>query len=135
LAARLKSNNLIQFLGKIDYLEIPSVHQEFDVFVNPSRQESFGVSVLEASSCGKPIIATRVGGLAETVQDGFTGILVSPDNPESLCEALLVLARDKEKRTRMGNNGRAYVLESFDWDKILEKMKSHYLEFGNLESK
>lgn len=135
LAGRLKSDHAITFLGKIDYENVPYIHQEIDIFVNPSRQESFGVSVLEASSCGKPVIASKVGGLTETIRDGETGVLVDSEDHEALCEAILVLAQDKELRNRLGKQGRDFVLDAFDWNMILEKMKSHYLAFAKHESK
>jgi glycosyltransferase involved in cell wall biosynthesis len=71
--------------------------RHLDVLVAPSRQEPFGTVLAEAMAAGTPVVATRVGGLAETVADGETGLLVAPGRPEELAAAVLeVLARREQ---------------------------------------
>ena len=72
----------------------PGLMRHFDVLVAPSHQEPFGTVISEAMAVGTPVVATRVGGLAEVVDDGVTGLLVEPGEPDALAAAVLdVLAR------------------------------------------
>ena len=72
----------------------PGLMRHFDVLVAPSHQEPFGTVISEAMAVGTPVVATRVGGLAEVVDDGVTGLLVEPGEPDALAAAVLeVLGR------------------------------------------
>src|SRR5205814_3307816 len=87
----------VEHVGWVD--NAPGLMRHFDVLVLPSRDEPFGTVLAEAMAVGTPVVATRVGGLAEVVEDGVTGALVAPDDPEALAAAVReVLAR----RTEMG---------------------------------
>jgi glycosyltransferase involved in cell wall biosynthesis len=86
--------------------------RDWDVFVLPSRFDPFPISVLEAMGAGLPVVASAVDGLREQVTPD-TGILVPPEDPEALAEAILELHRDSERRTKLGAAGRRRVLESF----------------------
>ena len=78
-----------------------------DVIVMPSRGECFGRVTLEAMSLGRPLVASRVGGLQDAVVDGETGLLVPVGDAHALAEALASLARDPERLKRMGEAARA----------------------------
>lgn len=104
------------FTGKVPYEEIASYHNAIDIFVNLSFEESFGVSVLEASACEKPVIVTSIGGLTEIVKDGVTGIYVSPNNVESAASAITKLIRQPDLAHTLGINGRKFVLENYNWE-------------------
>lgn len=84
-----------------------------DVVAMPSLQEGLGVAALEAMAAGKPVVASRVGGLAEAVADGETGMLVPPGDPAALAAALAMLARDAAIRDRLGAAGRVRVLARY----------------------
>jgi glycosyltransferase involved in cell wall biosynthesis len=84
-----------------------------DVVVLPSLKEGLGVAALEAMAAGRPVVASRVGGLAEAVADGETGLLVPPGDDEALAAAIHRLARDPAMRARLGEAGRARVLARF----------------------
>ena len=104
----------------VDYL---SNHH---MLVMPSRMESFGVSALEAASCARPVIASRVGGIPEVVIDGQTGILVAPENIEALSDAIVKLAGDRGLMERMGTAGRRFVSAKYDFEKSLDQMAELY---------
>ena len=84
-----------------------------DVVAMPSRWEGLGVAALEAMAAGKPVVAARVGGLAEVVRHGETGLLVPPQDVEALAAALAGLAADRPRRERLGAAGRAHVLARY----------------------
>ncbi len=87
--------------------------QRASVFVLPSRSEGFSNAIVEAMCAGLPVVATAVGGNAEAVQDGVTGILVPPDQPEKLAAALLELLNDPDRSRQMGAAGRVRAATLF----------------------
>lgn len=94
--------------------EMPSLYRECDVYVQPSIIEPYGIAVLEAMACGKPVIGTKVGGMMDTIKDGETGFLVEPRNAKELADKIMIL-RDEDKRAEMGIRAREWVVENFDW--------------------
>lgn len=116
------------FTGYIENSEIEKYHNMLDIAVYPSIEdsESFGVSVLESSACGKPVIVSNVGGLPEVVEDGITGYLVKKEDPELIADCLIKLIYDKELRVLLGMNGIKKVSDEYAWEKSLEKMISVY---------
>ena len=91
----------------------------FDVFVMCSETEGLGTSILDAMACGKPVVGTRTGGIPEVVEDGVTGLLVEPRDPQSLADAITTLLKDEALRTRMGAAGLARVREQFTVDRMV----------------
>jgi glycosyltransferase involved in cell wall biosynthesis len=85
----------------------------FDVFVLPSRGENLPIVLLEAMAAAVPVVATRVGGVPELVEDGSSGLLAEPDDPEALAGALERLAGNEELRLALGRGGAARVAEAF----------------------
>lgn len=118
----------VELPGWVDPGAIPETYRSFDVFVAPSRLEAFGVAVLEAAASGLPSVVSRVGGLPEVVQDGVTGLLVPPEDPEALAQALDELLRDPERRRRMGEAARHFVESRYRWEDTAERMERLYRE-------
>jgi glycosyltransferase involved in cell wall biosynthesis len=99
----------------IDYaprVDVPLELAALDVFVLPSREDPFPIVVLEAMGSGLPVVGTRVDGLAEQITPE-TGLLVAPDDPIALADAIVTLHRDPELRRRLGAGGRRRVAERF----------------------
>jgi glycosyltransferase involved in cell wall biosynthesis len=88
--------------------------------------ETFGISVVEAMACGLPVVAARVGGMLETVVDGETGLLVDPEQPAALADALVSLLQDAERSRRMGASGRARAAARFSWGARADKLLATY---------
>jgi len=84
-----------------------------DIFVSASESESFGLVFAEAMSFGLPIVACRVGGIPEVIEDGKTGLLVEANDPDSLARALLTLLEDRQLRVQMGEAGLERVKNVF----------------------
>ncbi|KAF5437525.1 Glycosyltransferase involved in cell wall bisynthesis, partial [Candidatus Methanophagaceae archaeon] len=97
--------------------EMPSLYRECDIYVQPSIVEPYGIAVLEAMACGKPVIGAKVGGMRDTIKDGETGFLVEPGSPNELAEAILKM-QDRKSTHIMGKKARIRVEYEFDWMKI-----------------
>jgi L-malate glycosyltransferase len=93
--------------------DVLSLHKAFDVFVMSSVTEGLGTSLLAAMACGKPVVATSVGGMPEVVVHGETGLLVPPRDHLAMAEAILRLLKDRPLRERMGAAGLARVRAHF----------------------
>jgi len=91
-----------------------------DIVALPSLQEGLGVAALEAMAAGRPVVASRVGGLAEAVVHEETGLLVPPGDPTALAAALARLARDPDLRARLGAAGHARVLARYTATRMAE---------------
>ena len=125
-AKELGVAKLVDFVDRIPHEEVPAFMASLDVFCMPSRQESFGVAALEAQAMRLPVVATMVGGIPETVKDGVTGILVRPGDPKALAEAISSLLKNPRLRLQMGEAGRKFVQENFDWNDCTAKMEEVY---------
>jgi glycosyltransferase involved in cell wall biosynthesis len=99
----------VRFLGRRE--DKPELLAACDALVLPSRREGLGVAALEAMACGRPVLASRVGGLAEAVRDGETGLLVPPEDPAALACAIAALQGDAGLRERLGAAGPKRVAE------------------------
>ncbi len=120
--------NRIKFYGLRN--DIENIFSLSDVVVVPSIcEEAFGLVAAEASACGLPVIATRVGGLPEVVLDNRTGLLVPPGDVLSLINAILKLADDKNLRLRLGNEGRKHIENNFDVNFQAKTLIENYREF------
>jgi glycogen(starch) synthase len=114
------------FLGRVDDEELRRQYQTCDVFVAPSRFESFGLILLEAMMFAKPVVAADIGGLAEILQDGVSGFLVPPDDPERLATTLTTLLESPELRTAIGTAGRRAFEERFTVDRMSAGAEAFY---------
>jgi glycosyltransferase involved in cell wall biosynthesis len=98
-----------------------------DVLVLPSKDmsEGFGLTLLEANASGKPAIASNVGGIPSVIKDGYNGMLVSPNDPRSLADAIMRLREKPDECREMGGNGRRFA-ELHDWSIIALKTERVY---------
>jgi glycosyltransferase involved in cell wall biosynthesis len=99
----------------------------FDVFVLPSLWEGLPLALLEAAAMGKPIVATDIDGVREVIQDGQTGILVPPGDPEKLAQAVLRLLQNKDLAHKLGENARTTILAAFTLSRMIEETERLYL--------
>jgi glycosyltransferase involved in cell wall biosynthesis len=113
--------------GFIKYSEVPRYHNMLDIYVALSTEDSetFGVAILEASACEKPVIVSNKGGLPEVVEHNVSGLIIPPD-AAILAENLEKLVFDPELRKRLGKGGRQRVIDKFDLNSNLETMIKNY---------
>ncbi|MBM4260372.1 MAG: glycosyltransferase [Deltaproteobacteria bacterium] len=126
LARRLGVADRVQFCG---FVSDPAAFlAELDIFVMPSLFEGLGVAALEAMAAGKPVVASKVGGLAESVLDGETGLLVEPGDAAALADAILQLLQAPERAAGMGRRGAARVEQRFSLDQMARTNEAFYYE-------
>jgi glycosyltransferase involved in cell wall biosynthesis len=124
LCSHLKIERNIIFAGERS--DIPEILSLIDIFVLPSIREGLPLAILEAMNCGKPIIATNVGGISEIVRNGINGIVVPPKDPEALYSAMVDLLDDKEKQKTMGFNGKRICKERFSSKTMVGRIEELY---------
>jgi len=123
LVAELGVGDLVQFLGTPPDGQLIRCFQQCDLFALPNRQidwdlEGFGIVLLEAQACGKPVLAGASGGTAETMRVGRTGAVVPCDEPGPLADAVVSLLSDGKRCAEMGAAAREWVSEKFDWEPL-----------------
>lgn len=128
---RLGIENDTFFTGYINHSDVQNYHNMIDIYVAMSLTESFGVAVLEASACGKPVVVSNVGGLPEVVEHEKTGFIVEKANSKKLAEALGKLICNPELMIGMGNEGRNKVIKEYNWKESVKKMISIYEKIVN----
>jgi teichuronic acid biosynthesis glycosyltransferase TuaC len=128
LVDRLGLNDYVEFCGRKDHETVMEYMSICDVFVMPSWEEAFGIVYLEAMAHGKPVIACRGQGIEDVIVDGKTGLLVKPEDLESLKEAMIKLLSDRSLAENMGRKGRQVVLSNFTWEKSTQKLLEVYEE-------
>jgi glycosyltransferase involved in cell wall biosynthesis len=126
LASALGIRNQTQFLGSKESTEVARLMQRCAVFVLPSRAESFGMVVLEAMACKRPVVASAVGGIPEIIEHEKSGILVPPDNPEALAEALRAVLTNPRLGETIADNGHRRVVESFCFNRTGEAFENAF---------
>jgi glycosyltransferase involved in cell wall biosynthesis len=117
LVAQLQLGECVWMAGDRD--DIPALLGHMDIFVLPSLGEGISNTVLEAMATGLPVVATRVGGNPELVEDGVTGVLVSVGDVQALSAVLLGLLENPARCREMGHAGRQRILRDFDWERTV----------------
>ncbi len=125
-AANLGISRYVHFIGFRE--DIPQILSIIDILVVPSLFEGLPLTILEAMHAGKPIIATRVGGIPEAIKDRDTGILVSPRDCDALSRGILELLKDPEKRKEMGEKGKQRAMQHFDVERMVKEYTGLYDE-------
>lgn len=106
---------------------------EMDVYVHPALYEGQGLAILEAMACGRPVIATAVGGVPAVVRDGETGVLVPPRDPAALAEAVERLWNDPARAERLARNARAFVEKAFPVEAMVKAYERLYRDLAKGE--
>lgn len=121
---RLGLESNVTFVGGVR--DLPRHLATADLFVLPSRSEGFSNAILEAMAASLPVVATDVGGNAEAVQSGVTGLIVPPENAKALAGAILEILADPQRRSAMGAAGKVAVAENFTTDAMMRRIVAVY---------
>lgn len=122
----------VVFVGEVSDDLLPKYYSIADMLVLPSkdRSEGFGLTILEANASGKPVIGSNIGGIPGILTDNDNGILVPPNNPTLLADAICRLSNDDKLRERMGERGRQIAI-MHDWSRVAAETEKIYFELLN----
>ncbi len=135
LVASLGLQNKVIFHGSVSHSQVPEMLNRLDIYVALSRlnSESFGVAIVEASACGKPVLVSDADGPAEVTIQGKTGFIVPREDIKGAADALVELIQDSDLRALMGKVGREHVIENYTWAKSLDLMIAAQTELMNMK--
>lgn len=134
LSEKLHINQDVEWLGFIPQEQAAKEWANMDLGVIYSIRESFGVSAIEAEACETPIIISDAPGLMEVTIPNKTSVVVQGENERLLAEAIIKLFYDKEKRMRMGKEGRKYVSERYEIDQCFKRIERYFIKnIANVE--
>jgi glycosyltransferase involved in cell wall biosynthesis len=126
LAEGLQMSRRVIFLGDRD--DVPSILSGAHIFALSTKWEGLPLSIIEAMRAGLPVVASDVGGVAELVKDGLTGLTVEPGNAQALTGALEMLISNPDLRSRMGRHGRYRYESCFSYEVMLGQTEQVYFE-------
>ncbi len=126
LAKSLNLEDKTIFTGEVPFNDTPNYHNMISVSVTVSNSESFGVSVLEAAACSKPVVVSNVGGLPEVVEDSISGFVVPSKNPKATALAIEKIILDPHLKNRLGQLGRKRVKRLYNLRDNINHMLSIY---------
>ncbi|MGB9844829.1 glycosyltransferase family 4 protein [Methanothermobacter tenebrarum] len=117
---KLNIANKVIFTGFIKEEILINLYRNSELLVLPSTtiQEGFGMVLIEANACGKPVIGSKIGGIKYVIRDGETGLLVPPGDPNALANAMERLLEDERLAKKMGSKGRKMVQKNYTWDRV-----------------
>jgi len=122
----------VEYAGEI--LDVVTLFATADLFLLPSATESFGLAALEAMACEVPVIASRVGGLPEVVDDGISGFLHEPDDLDGMVASAVRLLTDGELHGRIARAGRAVAVERYSADRVVPQYEAAYEQLLQAET-
>lgn len=127
LSSSLGLAERVEFLGERS--DVHALLRDVGFYVSSSRTEGISLTLLEAMAAGLPVLATRVGGNAEVVEDGVTGRLVPAENPQALADGIVAMCHDRADWTAMGQIGRARIERNFDVGRMVRDYEQLYSKF------
>ena len=119
----------VEFVGSVPQEMLAEYYNSCNLFVLPStdpKRETFGIVLLEAMACKKPVVTTEIAGAAEDIKGNNAGLVVSPGDKEKLAEAMLFVLKNQELAAKMGSAGRRMVEKKYNWRRIAEQTSELY---------
>ena len=135
LAEQLGVGERVRILSGVPDRELPAFYNLADLYLGLSRQsgravEGFGISLVEASACGVPVVAGRTGGIPDAVREAETGCLVDPGDLDGITRTVRALLQDPSQRQRLGSGGRRLVEAHLNWDRVARELCAIGEEFS-----
>ena len=136
LVSELNLTNHVSFLSEVSDEVMLSCYQQCTLFILPNRTvgkdiEGFGMVLVEAQACGKPVVAGDSGGTRETMLDGQTGYIIDCTNTDTISDTLINLLDDQQLLDSMGTKGRQHIVENLDWKAHTEQAKTLFSNLTN----
>jgi len=130
MAVDLKIKDKVIFVGNISNDQLIKFYNLTDIFVlsSISRSEAFGLVLLEAMACGKPIIVSNLPGPRTLVKEGENGFKVKPGDADDLAKKIGLILKDRQLIKKMGENALKLVREKYNWKEIVQKLEKIYDE-------
>lgn len=126
LTSNFNISNNVEFCSSLDHFDLVDFYNSIDIACFPSRSESFGVSVLEANACERPVVVSNVGGLPEIVCNSVNGLVIN-NEVENICKAIEELINNKEYALEMGKKGRKLVENQYQWQDCVKLKRMNLL--------
>jgi glycosyltransferase involved in cell wall biosynthesis len=127
MVKKLGLEGRVEMLGVVPEWKKIELYRSSALVAVPSiANESFGIVAIEAMASGRPVVATRHGGLSDVVEHGETGFLVKPGSSRELAEAIITLLEDRKLREKMGSKARSVAVEKYSWDKVAQRILRVY---------
>lgn len=126
LIERYSLENAVRLIGYVPQNNLEEHYKAADVFILPSLSESFGQALIEAMCSGLPVIASRAGGIPETLDDGIGGVLIEPASSEAIVRAVRQLAADRSSLETMGRHNHRKAVQHYNWSGIASQYESLY---------
>ena len=126
----LNENNLtdrVTFKGYVDYNSLPEYYSISDLVIAPSEiYESFSYTVAQGMACGRPVIASKIGGIPQTLNNGIAGLLFNPGDVNDLTEKIITIYNNREHRDRLGKKARKFAVNQFSIDVLSKRYLEYY---------
>ncbi|MCQ8893263.1 MAG: glycosyltransferase family 4 protein [Methanolinea sp.] len=126
LSVQIGIQDYVRFIGKVPHTEVKKYMQQADIFVLPSLSEGLPNVILEAMACGLPIVASRVGGIPDVIEDGVNGYLVTPKRLDEIAEKIVILLQNDKLREKISRNN-LIKIKSYRWENIILNLEKLYL--------
>ena len=121
----------VHIIGYVPEDKLVQYYQQAQLFVLPSTFEPFGMTSQEAMACGKPVIASKFGGIRQIIEHNKNGLLINPKDSQEFADAIIYTMKNKEKRDNMGLEANKIIVEEYSWEAMAEKHINFYKEFYN----
>jgi len=125
LSSQLGIQDCVRFGGEVPHEKVLTFMHQAGVFVLPSLSEGFPMVIVEALSCGLPVVASRVGGIPEIITDGTNGYLVEAKDAGALAERILVLVQDEHLRKKISDTNKEFV-KKYSWEHVIVRLEEIY---------
>jgi mannosylfructose-phosphate synthase len=119
----------VSIIGYVPDEMLVPYYRQAEMFVLPSLFEPFGMTALEAMSCGTPVVASRLGGIRTVITSDENGVLVDPSDADEFAEGMIRLLEDRQRSSRLGEAGRETIIKEYSWEAIAERHIAFYGEF------
>jgi phosphatidylinositol alpha-1,6-mannosyltransferase len=130
--SEMKLQDHVRLLGALEDKDVIELYHACDLVIFPvlpraEDVEGFGIILLEAAAAGKPVVSTRIGGIADAIEHNVNGILVAPEDYQLMAQSIIALLSDDQTRLAMGEYAQKRVTETFGWDSIILRYEKAFV--------